>query len=61
MDGWKMFVISFGGALGLFVGLVTLVFATGATFGQRCGKAYSDPVSIERCVERLNDGGQVYP
>lgn len=45
-----------GGALAIMSG----VFATGATFGQRCAAAYSFPADIERCVSRLSAGGGIY-
>jgi hypothetical protein len=38
--------------------LIIGVFASGATFGQRCQRAYPDrPLEAERCAERLAHGG----
>lgn len=56
----RLALVSFFGAAGVFAVLLAVVFATGATFGQRCAKAYTSPPDIERCVERLNSGGPVY-
>lgn len=43
----------FGGA----VAIILMVLSTGATFGQRCNRAFSDdPVAAERCVYDLSHG-----
>jgi hypothetical protein len=46
---------------GAFMALILSVYLSGATFGQRCGRAYSGPAEQERCVKRLSTGGDVYP
>jgi hypothetical protein len=43
----------FGGA----VAIILMVLSTGATFGQRCNRAFpDDPVAAERCVYDLSHG-----
>ncbi len=49
------------GGLALTLLLIGAVFATGSTFGQRCAAAYDDPAQQEWCVERVSNGGLVYP
>lgn len=50
-----VFVIYMG--LGLFGALLTFVFATGGTFGQRCAKLYAvQSPAWNQCVEQLNRG-----
>ena len=46
--------------VGLLVGLITAPLWLGWTYQQRCEKAFTDPVLVERCVIRLNNGGPIY-
>jgi hypothetical protein len=57
----KFLAISFVGGFGATLAIIAVVFASGATFGQRCERAYRDPVHVEDCVVRLSAGGRVYP
>lgn len=46
--------------VGVAVALMTAPLWLGWTFQQRCEKAFTDPVLVERCVIRLNNGGPMY-
>lgn len=52
---------AFAAGFGAFLVIILVVFATGATFGQRCERYYpnASPLTVDRCVEHLSNGGAI--
>lgn len=55
----RLLASSFFAGLGFAVALFAVVFASGATFGQRCSRVYHDERSVSNCVDRLSNGGKL--
>lgn len=53
--GCLVLVFALVGGLGAAMAIIGVVFASGATFGQRCARLHpdGDPATIERCVSNL--------
>lgn len=57
MNSLRFCVGSFFGGLGVAAAIIAAVFATGATFGQRCAHAYpADAPRAMVCVDHLSHG-----
>lgn len=57
-----MIIKAFAAGAGVSAAILGVVFATGATFGQRCGKAFPDDLAArELCVYEMSKGIRPYP
>ena len=55
----KEIVFAFILSVAIFCILLSFVFYTGSTFGQRCAKMYTEEKEIAVCVKRLSKGGEL--